>query len=163
MDELFQCPLENSSSSSNQPFKNVLANLLFSLLIYSILGFVFYLFFECNRINSLIFDSRRLQQPSSTPLRSSCWINLLCTLSDDSTIQKGHINLDFYVILRLLSVCTEICIFSTLISFIVLVPVYATAGSPVDGFSSFTMDNLDQKSPRLWAPSISYCLVKNFH
>jgi len=139
MSELFKCTLDNSSS---HPFKNVLGNLMSTLIIYILIGFVLYCCFECIRKNSSISDSRRVQQPLQTPLKPlGSWIRPLLCLDDDKDIKKGNISLDYFVILRFISVCSESCIFSTLLSFCILCPVYVTAGSS-NGFSSFTIDNV---------------------
>ncbi len=75
------------------------------------------------------------------------------------------IGLDSYMFLRYLRLGFNISFYSSLMSFIVLYPVYATADSSetVTNFERFTIAVLPNNSPRLWAPFafsvVFYCYV----
>jgi len=98
-------------------------------------------------------STNRVPDPNSPPNGIFAWIPCVIAVSDDDFLRM--VGLDGLMFIRFIAVCFKISCFLLVAGFLILLPVYATAGGNAEGWCQYTLSNIpDEKSLQLWVPVI---------
>ncbi|GAB5353223.1 hypothetical protein AAMO2058_000019100 [Amorphochlora amoebiformis] len=80
------------------------------------------------------------------------WLPGTLSISEDEVLKKS--GMDAAVYLRFVRMCVTATFILTILSLLLLVPVFGTGENELTGIESISLSNVNQKSDRLWAPAI---------
>ena len=104
----------------------------------------------------------RIKAPPKPPFKFLNWpIIVLRSAKNEEELIK-YMGVDAFMFLRFMRLCLSFLIKVSLLSVIVLVPIYSTGKNKQPGLDQFSIGNLDFKSTKLWAPCFIIYLISYF-